>query len=392
MDSGIRDPGLVSRPSRIPRIALDVSSAVHRRAGMGRYAQELAAALQAVDAGREYTLFYNRAAEARVEAPLDRLPRLALELRDRPWRLRVALAYLTRVAQDRLLPGVDLFHATDHLLPHLTRVQSVFTLHDLAFRFYPETHTPLNRWFLTLLMPRFLRAADRVIADSAATARDAARFYGLDAARAKVIYPGVSARFRPAGPEGVAAVRAQYDLPERFILSVGTVEPRKNLSALLEAYLALRSQETAAALVIVGKRGWRSEPFFRRLRELGLEDQVVFPGFVADEDLPALYSAASLLAFPSLYEGFGLPVLEAMACGTPVVCSNASSLPEVAGDSALLLPPGDIGALTEAIRRVLVDDDLRARLRAGGPGRAGRFTWENAARRTAEVYAELGCR
>ncbi len=286
---------------------------------------------------------------------------------------------------------MDLFHATEHLLPRLSSVRTVFTLHDLIFLFHPETHKPLNRWFLTLMMPRFLRAADAVIAVSECTRRDAVRAYGIPEEKITVIYEGVSPRFRPASPEAIQAVRAKYRLPERFILYVGTIEPRKNLTALLEAYAALQSRNTqhAARLVIVGKKGWLYEGFFRRLRELGLEERVYFTGYVPDEDLPALYSAADLFVFPSLYEGFGLPVLEAMACGVPVVCSNTSSLPEVAGDAALLADPTDIRALAAAMERALTDEALRASLRARGLERARQFTWEEAAKRTVEVYHQV---
>jgi len=368
------------------RICLDVSPAAHRRAGMGRYAQEMATALLAAGTEHDYVLFYNRAIDARVEPPLDCLPRLTTSLPDKPWRLSVLLAYLSRFPQDRLFPGVDIFHATDHLLPHLFRVRSVFTLHDLAFRFYPQTHTPLSRWFLALMMPRFLRAATAVIAVSECTRRDAIRQYGLDEARVRVIHEGVNPRFRPATPEAIAAIRQKYNLPERYVFYVGTIEPRKNLTTLLEAYLSLKNQRSGCGLVVAGSRGWRCQGFFRRLRELGLEGQVILPGFVPDEGLPALYSGADLFVFPSLYEGFGLPVLEAMACGTPVVCSDTSSLPEVGGDAALLVPPDDAGALAAAMQRALQDQALRAQMRALGLEQARRLTWEKAAQQTAMIY------
>ena len=371
------------------RICLDISPAVHRRAGLGRYAQELTAALLAIDTENEYVAFYNRPSEAQIDPPLDRLSHLTTNLPNKPWRMSVLLAQLARIPQDRLFPGVDLFHATDHLLPRLSRVRSVFTLHDLVFRFYPETHMPLNRWFLTLMMPHFLRAADMVIAVSECTKRDAMRLYGLDEAKIRVIYEGVDPRFRSADPETIEAVRARYGLPERFILSVGTIEPRKNLTTLLEAYRTLRDRGSDFKLVIVGRKGWLYEGFFRRLRELGLEGEVVFPGFVPDEDLPALYSAAELFVFPSLYEGFGLPPLEAMACGTPVVCSNAASLPEVVGNAAIMVDPYDVEGLAEAMHRVLADADLREELREKGLARARQFTWERTARETVAVYREV---
>lgn len=371
------------------RICIDASPAVHHRGGFGRYVQELATGLLAVDPDNEYVAFYNHAAAAQVEPPLDGLSHFTTKLSNRPWRLSVVLAYLTRIPQDRLFPGTDVFHATDNLLPRLSQVKSVFALQDLIFRFYPETHKPLNRWFLTLMMPRFLQAADAVIAISECTSKDAVRVYGLDEAKIRVIYAAVSASFHARAPEAISLVRRKYGLPDSFILSVGTIEPRKNLTSLLEAYRALKNEGSDCKLVIVGKRGWLYKGFYTRLHELGLEQEVVFPGFVPDEDLPTFYSAADLFVFPSLYEGFGLPVLEAMACGVPVITSDTSSLPEVAGEAALLVDPTSVEALVAAMRRVLDDRALQAEMRARGLKRADRFTWHETARRTAEVYREI---
>jgi len=250
---------------------------------------------------------------------------------------------------------------------------------------------PLNRWFLTLMMPRFLQAADTVIAVSECTKRDAVRLYGLDEAKIRVICEGVNSRFRPASPEAMAVAWARYGLPERYILCVGTIEPRKNLNTLMEAFATLKVRPATCdlRLVIVGKKGWLYKGFFRRLRELGLEGEVVFPGFVPDEDLPALYSAAELFVFPSLYEGFGLPPLEAMACGTPVIASNTSSVPEVVGEAGILVEPRDVRVLAGAMERVLMDEGKQREMRDKGLQQAARFSWERAARETLQVYGEV---
>lgn len=371
------------------RICVNASPAVHHIAGLGRYTQELMTALLALDSENEYVAFYNRPSDARVDPPLDRLPHITTDLATKPWRMTALLSHFVRVPQDRMFPEIDLFHATDHLLPRLARVRSVFTLHDLVFRFYPHTHKALNRWFLTLMMPRFLKAADAVIAVSEHSKRDAIQIYGIDEAKITVIYEGVHARFRRESADSMAAVRHRYGLPERYILSVGTIEPRKNLTSLLEAYHNLKKGRSESGLVIVGKKGWLYADFFRRLHELGLEDEVLFPGFVPDDDLPAFYSAADLFVFPSLYEGFGLPVLEALACGTPVVASNAASLPEVAGEAALLVDPSSVEALVRAMLDVLNSSELRDDLRARGPIQAAKFTWQRAARETLAVYMSL---
>ncbi len=372
------------------RICLDISPAVHHRAGLGRYAQELTEALLHLDKENEYVAFYNGPRGIAPQPPLDRLPRLTVGLSNKPWRMSVLLAHHLGLNMDRLFPGIDLLHSTDHLLPPLRRVRTVFTVHDLIFLFFPEYHLPLNRWYLTLMMPRFIRRADAVITVSECSRRDLVQVYGLDQARIHVIYEGIDDRFRPVEDrEVVAAVRRRYGLPDGFILYVGTIEPRKNLTTLLEAYQTLKGQGFESKLVIVGKKGWLYQDFFQRLQELGLEDQVIFPGYVPDDDLPAIYSAAQVFAFPSLYEGFGLPVLEAMDCGTPVVCSNASSLPEVAGQAALTIDPRRPRELAQALQRVLEDAALRAELRGKGLGQAARFSWERAARETLRVYESV---
>jgi glycosyltransferase involved in cell wall biosynthesis len=367
---------------------IDLSAAAHERAGLGRYAASLAEALLAL--GVPLTAFLNDPQESRLLPPLSELPTYSARLPRKRWRLRAALSYFGGPSMDRALGDVHLFHATEHLLPKLTRARSVFTLHDTAYLLFPEYHLPRNRIYLRAMMPRFLERADRVIAVSENTRRDALRLYRLDPGKIEVIPEGVDARFRPEVDDTiVSAVRRRYDLPERFILCISTIEPRKNLTTLLEAYAALRHDHPDVRLVIVGGKGWLFERFFERLRSLGLEGEVVLTGYVPDEDVPALLNAAELFAFPSEFEGFGLPPLEAMACGVPVVCSNAASLPEVVGEAGVLLPPRDVAAWVEALGRLLDDAQLREDLRARGLERASRFTWDAAARRTLDVYRSV---
>ncbi len=369
------------------RVLMDLTSAVQGHGGLGRYADELTRALIALDRGVDLRIFYNDPLGRLPSPPVDALPRKVLGWSNKTWRLTALFSKYTHVSMDRLLGKADVFHATDHLLPRLSRTRSVFTLHDLAFLRVPEAHLPLNRWFLKLMMPFFLGQADAIIAVSEFTKRDALAYYALDESKFQVIPEGVSTDFRPVlDPLRLAGVRRRYGLPDRFILFVSTIEPRKNLSTLWAAYRALRSEGRTEGLVVAGRKGWLYEDTMVRLREAGLEDEVIFLGHVAEEDLPAVYTLADCFAFPSLFEGFGLTPLEAMASGCPVVCSNSSSLPEVCGDAAILVAPHDVAALASALRRVLSEPALQADLKRKGIRQAALFTWESAAKKTLEVY------
>jgi glycosyltransferase involved in cell wall biosynthesis len=371
-----------------PRTWIDLSSAAHDRAGMGRYQSSLARALLAL--GAPVGVFLHDRAGSRLRPPLSDVDTLSAGMPLRRWRLRAAASYFGAPSLDRALPGVRRFHATDHLLPKLSSARSIFTLHDTAYLRYPEYYLPRNRIYLRIMMPRFLRRADRVIVVSEHTRVDALRHYGLEPGKVHVIPEGVDPWFTPEQPRArIDAVRGRFGLPGRYVLSVGTIQPRKNLATLLDAYAVLRRREPDLGLVIAGALGWLYESFFDRRRALGLEDAVVVTGAVPDEDLPAMYAGAEVFAYPSVYEGFGLPPLEAMACGTPVASSNATSLPEVVGDAGALVEPLDVDAWVTEIDRLLHDEARRRELRGRGLARARTFTWERAARRTLEVYGSL---
>ena len=371
-------------------IYLDVSAAVHHRAGLGRYAESLAHALVAQPTNQlPLSLFYNRERGIEPLVGLEHLPARTVALGYKPWRMLVWMGQLARISFDRLLPGAELFHATEHLLLPLRAVPTVLTVHDLIFRHLPEHHKPLNRWYLNLTMPLYCRRATHIIAISECTRRDLIAAYSLPPEKITVIHEAADPRFCLQPPDAVTTIRARYGLPDCYLLFVGTIEPRKNLMRLLTAFETVHAEGLSDGLVIVGKRGWLYDDFFAALERSPARDAVIFPGYVPDDDLPAIYAGAQASIFPSIYEGFGLPVLEAMACGTPVAASNGSSIPEVGGEAALYFDPTDTEALTEAIRTVLDDADLRADLRQRGFEQAARFSWERAAEATTRVYRTL---
>ncbi len=366
-------------------VYFDLSAAVHRRAGLGRYAESLARALVPL-LGERLGFFYNAEEGVHPVTGLEKLPTRTVSLGYKPWRMLVWLGQLAHLPFNRLLPGAELYHATEHLLMHLHRVPTVLTVHDLIFRRYPSHHKPMNRWYLNLTMPLYCRRATHIIAVSEQTKRDVMAAYGIAGDKITVVYEAASPHFGPQAADRVDAARAQYGLPERYILSVGTIEPRKNLGRVLNAFERLHSEGLVDAFVIVGKKGWLYDDFFAQVDRSPAKRAVLFPGWVSDDDLPAVYAGATAVAFPSEFEGFGLPVLEGMACGAPVVCSNTSSLPEIAGDAALLVDPTDMDALTAALRRIASEPDLAAEMRRRGYAQAGQFSWERAAQETVQVY------
>jgi glycosyltransferase involved in cell wall biosynthesis len=259
-------------------------------------------------------------------------------------------------------------------------------VHDLIFRHLPEHHKLLNRWYLNWALPLYCRRATHIIAISECTREDLIEAYELTPGKISVIGEAADPRFKPQSADRVAAVRRRYGLPERYLLFVGTIEPRKNLTRLLHAFEVLRQEGLVDGLVLVGKRGWLYDDFFAELERSPARGAVILPGYVPDEDLPAVYAGARALAFPSLYEGFGLPVLEAMASGTPVTCSGTSSLPEVAGDAAITFDPTSEEGIVHALRRLLGDPDLQQELAQRGLRRAGQFSWDRVASHTEAVY------
>jgi glycosyltransferase involved in cell wall biosynthesis len=367
---------------------IDVSAAVNGRAGLGRYSRSLVQGLlHEMDAPP--TLFFNRTGQAQTYPEWAGVPQQSIALGYKPWRMAVWMGQLMRLSFKRLTPEADLFHATEHLLIPLPGVPTVMTVHDLIFRLFPQHHKRMNYWYLNLAMPLFVHRASAVITVSQATKNDLMRYYGTPDSKITVVHEAAAPHFHVVSDGEVARVRSKYNLPERFLLAVGTIEPRKNLSRLAESLSRLRQEDQGLQLVVVGAKGWLYDDFFNRIKELNLQDAVHFPGYVPDDDLPAVFRAATLYIMASMYEGAGLPVLEAMACGVPVVSSRESSMPELGADVPRYFNPYDVNHMTNVIGSVLSDDRLRAEMAAAGPERAARFSWDRAARETLAVYRSV---
>lgn len=279
--------------------------------------------------------------------------------------------------------GLRLLHSMAFVTPLLAPCPSVITVYDLSFYHFPERFPTLQRWYLSSQTRRSCQRARRIITISESSRQDVHRFLGVPLAQIDVVVPGVDALYRPLPPAEVAAFRQKHGLG-RFVLHVGTLQPRKNIPVLIEAFARLDDPELK--LVLVGGKGWLYDDIFRQVQALGLTERVIFTGYVPDDDLPLWYNAAELLVFPSVYEGFGLPVVEAMACGTPVIAANSSSIPEAVGEAGLLFAPDDVATLANQMTAVLTNNALRATLRQQGLAHAQTFSWERAGWATAVVY------
>jgi glycosyltransferase involved in cell wall biosynthesis len=363
------------------RIGVDIRLAYHQMAGISWYAIRLLTALSKIDTENRYVLLQHR----RQKAPLVQAPNFQ---RVRLWAPTHHRLEQWLLSLETSLLHLDLIHSPDFIPPLHNRVPAVITVHDLAFLLYPNFVTEESARYYGQIEEAVKRAS-RIIAVSHSTRNDLIELIGAPESKIDVIYEAADPLFRPLPPAEARRLleRTGIEPPEEFILFVGTIEPRKNLATLLRAYAILRQRyRITAPLLLSGAMGWLSEGLVALVEELGLRDHVRFLGRTSAEQLLALYNLATVLAHPAHYEGFGLTPLEAMACATPVVCSQAGSLPEVTGDAAILVPPEDEEAWAVALHRVLTDKALQASLQAKGLARAGEFSWEKAARQTLETY------
>ena len=361
------------------KIAIDARPATGRRSGVGNYLHVLLHELAELDQRNEYLLFVEQGATIEPGLPKN-FRTVAVAGRLLRWHLAVARA-CRRAA-------VDVYHSPESpIVPFILRRRSILTIHDLSALRFPGVatwRTRLYQWSLFVAA----RRVGRIAADSGNTRTDVISLLKGRPGHVRVVYPAVSRRFRPLhDAAALSAVRRKLALPERFILFVGTLEPRKNLQRLVRAFHAVKT-DRPCKLVVVGARGWKFAPIFETVKTLGMQARVVFADYVADEDLVGLYSLAEGFVYPSLYEGFGLPLLEAMTCGCPALAGSASSLPEIAADAALLVEPTDEEALADGITRLLGNEALRADLAARGLERSALFSGSRFAQALLDLYRE----
>lgn len=364
-------------------IGLDARLTHYRLGGISTYIRRLIDALARIDPDNTYTVFHSRKSQQRLSDRLQQRP-----LWTPPHHRLERLALSVELARFRL----DVLHSPDFIPPLHGAKHHVITVHDLNFLRVPQQKDGAAQRYYNEQIRWAVRHADHILAVSETTKSDLILLLGTPSDKITVQPHGVDTHFRPLDPPNIEAERKILGLPERYILFVGTLEPRKNIPALLTAFRELhRSQAEMPALVLAGRIGWLFEETAAQITAM---QQAGLPihcrDDIEDHQLPALYNAAEVLVLPAFYEGFGLPVLEAMACGTPVIASNISSLPEVLGDAGLLIDPYQPDTLTAALMRVLTDSTLRVRMRQQGIVRAHDFTWERSAQIALSVYQRVG--
>jgi glycosyltransferase involved in cell wall biosynthesis len=374
------------------RIGIDISRTIGERTGVGSYAAHLVEALAKIDSENEYLLypyFWDCFPPDWRKAQIPRNTNFRLWTEDLPLE-EVHRRWATEES-DRVIGNVDVMHSTAYTAPALKRTPLIVTVHDLTFLTHPEFHRSENRDFCVRQVEQAIKRAAVIIADSHSTKADLLQHYDYPEERIKVVHLAAGNAFTPKLNKSIICeTLAKYEIYHNYVLFVGSLEPRKNITALLKAYMGLPQTMTSAhLLVIAGASGWKNEDLIREAQPYLDRGQLKIIGYVAEEDLAVLYSAARVLVYPSWYEGFGLPVVEAMACGAPVISSNTSSLPEVAGEACILISPSDIEGLKEALTAVLTNRDMRLALRAKSLKQAACFSWDQAAREMLSVYREV---
>ncbi len=374
------------------RLALDYTPGIRQGAGIGQYVRSLVNAMLEQDSHNKYTLLTS--GRPTQEHPFPRAENVRGRSVVIPDRYLTILWYRLHVPllADYFTGPVDIYHGLDFVLPPLSKkTRTVVTIYDLAFLEHPETAVPSLVAYLNKVVPEAVERADVVAAISHTTKQALMKQYHAPAEKITVIPCGVGAQFqRVTDPVFLEETRRKFDVQQPFLFSVGTLEPRKNHIGLIRAFHEVQQRKKSSLiLAIAGDKGWMYEETLNVVRELKLEDKVRFLGRISERELITLYSLAEMFAFPSFFEGFGIPPLEAMACGAPVITSTTSSLPEVAGDAALFVDPHDIHAIADAIQRLAENTHLREELRQKGYRQAQRYTWSRSATKMLAVYQHL---
>ncbi|MFM2308213.1 MAG: hypothetical protein RLY87_333 [Chloroflexota bacterium] len=361
-----------------------------RRAGVSHYIEALLEHLGHIDTTNPYTIFTTKG----VDGNSLHLP---VNFRVQPSRFHT-INPRVRIPWEQLLAplllakdGATLYHGVLNVMPVLATVPSVVTIHDISPILFPQTFRRINRMYTKWAIRRSAKHAAQLFTVSEHAKNEIVEHLGVAPERVTVTYDACDARFAPAPTAELTAFRQRNNLPERYLFYLGTLEPRKNIPRLIDAYAQI-AKETGVPLLIAGGKGWLYEPILAQAERLQLGDMLRFVGYVPQEEQHLWYGAATAFVFPSLYEGFGMPPLEAMACGTPVIASNASCLPEIVGDAAQQVDPYDVDAIAVAMRRVLSDAELRAEMRTKGIAQAAKFSWLETAQRTHAVYQAVSRR
>jgi glycosyltransferase involved in cell wall biosynthesis len=370
------------------RIGIDATALPPQPVGAGNYIIQLVRALAGLNCEDDFVVIAQKMG-ARQIGVAERPGFKVSIVPDRNPAARLVWEQLVLPLMVRQLE-ISVFHSLHYTRPLWLPCKSVVTLHDMTFYLFPELHTRSKRFFFPLAIRASARLADALIADSESTRLDAIRLVNILPDKIHTALLGVDPSFRPIRDEGrLKDIQEKFNLPKRFILYVGLVEPRKNLPGLIQAYRELVDQGTNHHLVVVGRIGWMSEGIFEMVEKLGLSERIRFTGYIPQEDLPWVYNLSDLFVYPTRYEGFGLPALEAMACGVPVITTNVSSMPEIIGDTGVLVEPHNATALADAITRTISNSQLMAELAVKGLERAKQFTWERTACETLRVYRKV---
>ena len=366
------------------RIAINTLGPSKIKAGIGNYVVNLVKELSKIDNKNEYTIFANKdnAEYFTTNNPNFKTITLPNYTRTRFIRILWEQCRLPKLLKQM---NIDILHSPGFIAPLKMTAKSIVTIHDMTFFSHPQYHTRFKQYYFKKMIPLTVKKANIIIADSENTKKDIHKYLNTEKSKIITIHLGASEDFKKIDRNKAKKfISKKYSIKNKFILFVGMIEPRKNLQRLVDAFIQIKNPELK--IVIVGKKGWQMEEFFKMIKDSKLEDTIIFPGYVPDEDLVKFYNAAEIFVYPSIYEGFGIPVLEALACGCPVITSNTSSMPEITGPAAKLIDPNDTDDIKKTIQKLLRNEQLRQTLGEEGIIQAKKFSWQKTAQKTLEAY------